>query len=114
MRALGWRGVWQEEPPNVYLEWMMESLECDNPRRIKFSEYVNLVTVLAMMEKSEASRFIFGMLDSEKTGFVGLDKFMVMVARLKDMDHMVPVKKMERLFRRFCDKFGTVNFDMVS
>jgi len=100
--------------PSLYTEWLLTSLDTQDREKICFSEYVNFATVLAMFESMEAKRFLFGMMDSEKSGALHIDKFLTAARVLSEQDSTVSVKKLKRLFESYCDDYQTVSFEQVN
>ena len=91
-----------------------EETEKKDRVRLRFSEFVNIITVLAMMEGAEAQRFIFGMIGSG-SGAVTLTQFKVLLEDLHAMDKSVGVGRLERLFKRYYEnKYESMDFDTVS
>jgi hypothetical protein len=91
----------------------MASLSLDAPKRLLFSEFVNIVTVLAMFEAEEARRFVFGNLDPAATGMVHLQEYAALVAELAKSNGQVAPGRLRKIFMRYADKYSTVSFEKV-
>ena len=93
----------------------MESVNVETPRRLIFSEFVNVITVLAMFEKDEAERFVFGMLDPDHTGFIHRKEYISLGLQLYEGQKAVfPADRMRDYFDKVSDDFHTVSFAVVS
>ena len=81
--------------------------------RLRFSEFVNIITVLAMMENAEARRFVFGVI-GHGAGAVTLTQFKLLLENLHEMDGSVGVRRLENMFKMYYEKkYESMDYDTV-